>query len=85
MQKQHAAGSGSQERLGRLLGSILEPFEGHVGPQDRSRRGSENELVLKLIFKRLLGGTSSCGRGSAGLRGAGAGPPGRARGGFVIL
>ena len=44
VRKQHTAGTGFQERLGRLQGANLEPFGGHLGPQNRSGRGSENEL-----------------------------------------
>ena len=60
VQKQHPAETGLQERLGRLLGSILEPFGGHFGSQNRSGRGSEHELDLRVVFTGPLGATTPC-------------------------
>ena len=54
VRKQHPAGTGLQERLGRLQGAILEPFGGHLGPPDRSGRGSDNELAFCEFAGRLL-------------------------------
>ena len=68
-----------------IFGRFWKPFGGHFGTQNRSGRGSENELDFRVVFKRPQGATGSCGGGSAELRGARAGPPGRGRGGVVIL
>ena len=67
VRKQHPAGTGLQERLGRLPGSIFEPFGGHFGTQNRSGKGSENELDFGALFKRALGGTTSWDGGSGPL------------------
>ena len=67
VRKQHPAATGPQERFGRPLGSIFEPFGGHFGTQNRSGRGSENELDFESIFKRPPGGAGSSDKGSAGL------------------
>ena len=67
VRKLHAAETGLQERLGRLLGAILEPFGCHFGSQNRSGRGSENEVDSRVVFKRSLGATRACGAGSPGL------------------
>ena len=65
--KRHPAGTGLQEGLGKLPGLILEPFRVHFGHQNRSEKGSQNELDFRTVFKRLLGATTPCGAGSAGL------------------
>ena len=44
VRKQHPAETGLQERLGRLLGSIWERFGNHVWSQNRSAKGSRNQL-----------------------------------------
>ena len=44
------------------------PFGGHFGSQNRSGRGSENELDFESIFKRPPGGTASSGAGSPRLQ-----------------
>ena len=41
---QHPAETSFQERLGRLQGPMLEPFGGHFGSQNRSGKGSQNQL-----------------------------------------
>ena len=76
--EQHPSETWLGERLGRLLGSILEPFGGHFGSQNRP----ENEPDFGSIFKRPKSATTPCG---GGLRRARAGPPGRGRGGVVTL
>ena len=43
VRKQHPAGTGPQERLGRLPGAILEPFWSHFGSPNRSGKGSEKQ------------------------------------------
>ena len=70
IRKQHPAGTGFQERLGRLRGAILEPFGGHLGPQNRSGRGSENYFKFECFSRGPKRRTSFPGGGSAGLRGA---------------
>ena len=64
VRKQHPAGSGRPERRGRHRGARFEPFGDHFGTQNRSGRGSENELDFESIFKRPPGVTGACGGGS---------------------
>ncbi len=69
VRKQHPAGTGFQERLGRLQGAILEPFGGHLGPQNRSGRGSENYLKFACFSRGPKGGQVSRAQAPLGSRG----------------
>ena len=81
VRKQHPAESGLQERLGRLLGSIFEPFGCHFGTQNRPEGGPKTSWILE----RFLGGPRGDESLGRRLRPATAGPPGRGRGGVVTL
>ena len=59
IRKQRPAGTGLQKRLGRLLGSILDVFGGHFGTQNRSKKGSENELKFVHFSRGPKGGQVS--------------------------
>ena len=49
--KQCAAGGVLQERLGRLLGSILEHFGLHFGSENRSKSITKSKLNFEAIFE----------------------------------
>ena len=85
VRKQHPAGTGLQERLGRLQGAILEPFGGHLGPQNRSGRGSENYLNFACVSRGPQGGRVSRTQAPLGSRTARGGPLGRGRGGVCNI
>ena len=46
VRKQHPAGTGPQERLGRLPGAILGPFWSHFGLPNRSGKASEKQVEI---------------------------------------
>ena len=50
------------------MGVLLEALGGHLGLQNRSEKGSQNELDFRTVFMRLLGATTGCGAGSPGLQ-----------------
>ena len=50
LQKRVAAATGREERLGGLLGPMLERFWLHVGAQNRSQNGSINKLEFEAIL-----------------------------------
>ena len=54
LQKRVAAATGRQERLGGLLGSILDRFWAHVGVPNRSKNASKSKLEFDVILKRFL-------------------------------
>ena len=51
IRKQRPTGTGLQERLGRLLGSMLDAFGEHFGSQNWSKTGSENELQFVWVSR----------------------------------
>ena len=53
VRKQHPAGTGPQERLGRLRGTIFGAFWSHFGTQNRSLTRSRTKLKFKVISKRF--------------------------------
>ena len=55
LQKRAAAATGHQERLGGLLGSILERFWAHVGVPNRSKNASKSKLEFDAMLGRFLG------------------------------
>ena len=55
LQKRLAAATGRQERLGGLLGSILERFWAHVGVPNRSKNASKSKLEFDVILERFWG------------------------------
>ena len=55
LQKRVAAATGRQERLGGLLGLILERFWAHVGVQNRSKNASKSKLEFDAMLGRFLG------------------------------
>ena len=46
VRKQHPAGTGPQERLGRLPGAILGPFRDHFGSPNRCGKGHEKQVDI---------------------------------------
>ena len=46
VREQHPAGTGPQERLGRLPGAILGSFWSHFGSKNRSGKGSEKQAEI---------------------------------------
>ena len=55
LQKRVAAATGRQERLGGLLGLILERFWAHVGVPNRSKNASKSKLEFDAMLGRFLG------------------------------
>jgi len=53
IRKQHPAGTGPQERLGRLPGTILGAFWSHFGSPNRCGKGSEKQVDILSDFERF--------------------------------